>query len=78
LFALLIPFLECEVFFLGTANNHGGNSSSMDSIRGNKRVENNVVATGAVFLIETACIRDIHVVREREREMAAMSKESRR
>ena len=31
LFALLIRFLECDVFFFGTANSHGGKSSSKDS-----------------------------------------------
>lgn len=31
LFALRIAFLECEVFFLGTASRNGGNNSINDS-----------------------------------------------
>ena len=34
LFALLIAFLECEVFFLGTARSHGGSSSRRDGSEG--------------------------------------------
>ena len=34
LFALLIAFLECEVFFFGTASSHGGKSSRSDGKEG--------------------------------------------
>jgi hypothetical protein len=36
LLALRIPFLECDVFFFGTASNHGGNSSRIDSSRAHR------------------------------------------
>lgn len=34
LFALRMAFRECEVFFLGTASNHGGKSSSSEGNAG--------------------------------------------
>ena len=40
MFALRIAFLECEVFFFGTASKKGGNSSSKDcSEVGNVQLE---------------------------------------
>lgn len=64
LLALLIAFLECEVFFFGTASNHGGKSSSKEGSEGMAQ-ENGL---GAVKKAGTnAAVREI---RARGAEMA--------
>ena len=45
LFALLIRFLEWDVFFFGAANNQGGKSSSKDSSLGTSLDQDAMVAS---------------------------------